>query len=92
MKQTNTRSVVGLIYVLSLVYLSLPFLLFVFFWIRLPNSLLLGAVILYCLYVSTKHFGPIRLPARRNVLTKPVLISIGIISAWVLFSGIGGLA
>ena len=91
MKQLNTSSVSKLVYSAALVYLLLPFLLFTLFWLRIPYSLLLGAILIYCLVVSFQRFTfsaiQIDLQASQQ---KQLWISAAILAVWLLFSGIGG--
>ncbi len=93
MKQLYTGSVPKLVYSAALVFLFLPFLLFTLFWIRLPYSLILGAVLLYCFLTSVQHVALAQsgmgMDATRR---KQILIGGVILAIWLLFSGIGGFA
>ncbi|SFF26685.1 hypothetical protein [Spirosoma endophyticum] len=91
MKQLNTGSVSKLIYSAALLYLLLPFLLFTLFWLRLPYSLLLGAILSYCLVVSFQRFTRSSLRIELQAIQKKQLwISAAILAVWLVFSGIGG--
>lgn len=73
---------------LSLVYLAIPVLLFLSFWIKPVFSIPLIALILYSLIKTNQNANPFQLE-KTNSKGKIILI-LAILFGWVLLSGIGG--
>ena len=73
---------------LSLVYLAIPVLLFLSFWIKPVFSIPLIALILYSLIKTNQNTNPFQLE-KTNSKGKIILI-LAILFVWVLLSGIGG--
>ena len=73
---------------LSLVYLAIPVLLFLSFWIKPVFSIPLIALILYSLIKTNRNTNPFQLE-KTNSKGKIILI-LAILFGWVLLSGIGG--
>jgi len=73
---------------LSYIYLTLPFLLFLFGWVRLTIALPLALVLLFVLYnlIFTDHQSPTSISPPSTIYW--LLITV----LWLLLSGIGGYA
>ena len=73
---------------ISILYLTLPFLLFLFGWVRLIFAIPLSLVLLFALYKLL--FTNYQLPTFHFSL--PVAFSLLLAGTWVLLSGVGGYA
>lgn len=75
---------------LSYIYLTLPFLLFLFGWVRLTIAIPLAIIILYTLYklLITDHQSPIN--SFLFPLSSSTVYWLLITAFWLLLSGIGG--
>lgn len=82
------------VYLSTVFYLLVPFLLFVLFWIRPAYSIPVIAILGYCAYrlihdVRAKESEIIHLSPRQ---LRQIYIGVGMLAVWVFFSGIGNLA
>lgn len=78
-----------LIPTISLVYLSVPILLFLIYWIKPLISVPIIALFLYSFYLTYRNESPFQL-SFKNTKTKITIILL-ILLVWVILSGIGGL-
>ncbi|GAB4496119.1 MAG: hypothetical protein OHK003_00100 [Anaerolineales bacterium] len=78
------------IYRLSFLYLTLPFILFLFGWVRLTIAIPLSLIILFALYKLLTTNYPSLLPTSHFPL--PTIYWLLLIILWLLLSGIGGYA
>lgn len=80
------------IYRLSILYLTLPFILFLFGWVRLTISIPIALVLLFALYklLITNHQSPIT--SFLFPLSSSTAYWLLITALWLLLSGIGGYA
>ena len=78
----------------SFVYLLIPFLLFVLFWVKLIFALPITLILLYCLFISYKELNLKQVEYNQNIenIRKNWIIGFCIILFWLLFSGIGNLS
>ena len=78
----------------SFIYLLIPFLLFILFWIKLLFALPIAIVLLYCLFISYKEGNLTQVVYNQSLesIRRNWLICFGIILFWLLFSGIGNLS
>jgi hypothetical protein len=74
---------------ISILYLTLPFLLFLFGWVRLTIAIPLAAILLFALYKLL--FTNSQSPAFHSPLST-VIIFLLLSAFWVFLSGIGGYA
>lgn len=76
-------------YQLSILYLALPFLLFLFGWVRLTIALPLALILLFALLklIRTNYQSPITTNHRPSTIYWLLLTAL-----WLLLSGIGGYA
>lgn len=84
----------SVVYLSTFLYLLLPFLLFVLFWIKPAYSIPVIAIIGYCAYrvgydMGAKDLATIHLSPRQ---LRQIYIGIGLLAVWLFFSGIGNLA
>lgn len=91
MKQLYKRE---FIYIISLIYTLIPFLLFILFWIKLTYSFPLFVALLFCVGSIIKRWGNEATPEIKITpqQQKHFLISCLTLFVWVFFSGIGNLA
>ena len=73
---------------LSLVYLAIPVLLFLSFWIKPVFSIPLIALILYSLIKTNQNANPFQL--EKTTSKGKIILILAILFGWVLLSGIGG--
>lgn len=87
----NTTSSTGnkLIPALSLVYLSIPLLLFLSSWIKLAISVPLILLLLYSLIQTYRNAEPLQLESLQ--FKGKIVIILSVLLLWVVLSGIGGL-
>lgn len=75
---------------LSILYLTIPFLLFLFGWVRLAIAIPLAIIILFTLYKLL--FTDYQLPSFFFPLSSTTIYWLLITAFWLLLSGIGGYA
>ncbi|XWW47265.1 hypothetical protein JYG30_07435 [Fibrella sp. USSR17] len=94
MKNTARYIQPKFIYTLSFVYLLIPFVLFILFWLKPIYSLFVFPLLIYCLFLGYKNIKGQSFDA--YTLTpdqqKSWLIGTGILLLWLCFSGVGNIA
>lgn len=75
---------------ISILYLTLPFILFIFGWLRLSIAIPISLIIIFTLYQLLKNNSPIS--NLQSPITNYLLPTLLITFAWLFFSGIGGYA
>ncbi|QJD79960.1 hypothetical protein [Spirosoma rhododendri] len=82
------------VYLSTLLYLLVPFLLFVTFWLKAIYAVPVIGIVLYCLYQASRDIranDPVKSQLSPRQL-RQIYIGVGILAVWVFFSGIGNLA
>ena len=91
MKLAADISTTRLLYGFALLYQVFPFFLFSVSWLRLPYSLLVCALLIYCVVISVQRYLPSQSLIKLNTIQqRKFLLGLGILVVWVFFSGIGG--
>ena len=75
------------LHLISLLYLILPFLLFLFGWMRLAFAIPISIILLFALWRLLKNTNSNQLPNFRSLTTVYCLL---ITATWVFLSGVGG--